>query len=78
MVPQFVVQPLLFVPHFAVNRLLQLFGQFAGDALLGPAENQRLQSARQDAAGFGVGRVGGVQSEDRTAAEHAGIEEVED
>jgi len=49
-IAQFVVQALLVVAHFAVDRLLQFFGQFAGDALLGTPQDQRTQPICQDLA----------------------------
>ena len=72
-----VVQPLLIGPHLAKDRLFELFGKFAGHALLSASQDERLQAVSQNAAGLDVFGIGRMQFEGGTASQHAGVEELE-
>jgi hypothetical protein len=76
---QLVVAPPLIGLHVAVQGLLGLLGEVLDDLLLGPAEDERPQRlGQQDAVGLVERSAGaGVPLEDRVAAEHARVQELE-
>ena len=45
------VNAALLLPHVAVDRLLEFFGQLGGDFLFRAAENERAQAVREDVGG---------------------------
>ena len=78
--PQLVVAAPLLGLHVAVEGLLGLLGQVLDDLLLGAAEDERPQGLGQQDAVHLLERGAGpdVLLEDRVAAEHARVQELED